>query len=252
MQIPRCPLYCLMVSCAYAQGKPSPSLPRIEKALKTSETLDPSSPFLSGNYQIYYCTTYSVHISQLLQSVWTTIAEALEHLEAMGPEGTPLYNTFFHKADPNKIKGVLSRIAAGDNIAFQGSLQPPLIICDDPSVPAVARSWGHAACQHDPLAHALWGEGTHAVFLCQNYLRNKRVIPSEKQCVGWNRLSTGRLLGETQWTVLFHELVHLYLGVPNLVPEVRGIFEVQDLDSEDAVRNPPSYGFFLASTKCFL
>ena len=169
----------------------------------------------------------------------------------MEPEGTVLYNTFFHKADPNKVKGVLSRIAAGDNIAFGGKLQPPLVICDDPTVPAVARSAAHTACQHDPGAHALWMDETHAVFLCQQYLRNRRVVPSEKQCVGYNRLTTGMLLGETQWTILFHELVHLYLGVPSLVPEVRGIFEVQDLRSWEAVRNPASYGFFLASMIVF-
>lgn len=166
-------------------------------------------------------------------------------------KGTALYNTFFHNADPNKIKSVLSRIAAGDNIAFRGVLQPPLIICDNPTVPAVVRSAAHAACQHDPGAHALWMEDTHGVFLCQTYFQNKRVVPSEKQCVGWNRLSTGMLLGETQWTILFHELVHLYLGVPSLVPEVRGIFDVQELGSEDAVRNPASYGFFLASMTVF-
>ncbi|KAL8788378.1 MAG: hypothetical protein Q9195_007336 [Heterodermia aff. obscurata] len=205
--------------------------------------------FPDGNYRIFYCTTHSVHISQLLHSIWTTIGEALEHLEAMGPEGTTLYNTFFHDAEPNKIKDVLSRIAAGDNIAFRGRFQPPLIICEDSSVPAVARSAAHAACQRDPGAQALWGEDTHGIFLCQKYLQNKRVIPNEKQCVGWNRLSTGMLLGETQWTILFHELVHLYLGVPSLVPEVRNIFEVQELGSEHAVINPASYGFFLANIK---
>ena len=65
--------------------------------------------------------------------------------------------------------------------------------------------------------------------------------------MGSTRRSTGMLLGETQWTILFHELVHLYLDVPSLVPEVRGIFDVQELESSKAVRNPASYGFFLAS-----
>ena len=170
----------------------------------------------------------------------------------MGPEGTTLYNAFFHEVDPTTIKGVLSRIAAGDDIAFRGAAHPPLIICDDPTFPAVARSAAHEACQHDPGAQALWMEDTYGVFLCQTYHQNQRLVPTDKQCVGSNRLSTGMLLGETQWTILFHELVHLYLGVPDLVPEVRGIFEVQELRSEDAVRNPASYGFFLASMILFL
>ena len=204
----------------------------------------------SGNYRIVYCGQHSQQIAQLLQSIWLTIQEALESIDSAGPAGTPLYNTFFRGVDPTTVKAVLERIALGASIPTADGAHNPTIVCDNPSVPSVLSSDAHAECQTMRGLMALWVKESNTVFLCPKYLQTTRREPASQHCVGFlpsGRYSMGIMLGETQWSVLFHELVHLYLRVPSLEEEARGIFAAVDLPPEQAVINPSSYVFFLAS-----
>lgn len=204
----------------------------------------------SGNYRIVYCAQHAPRIAQLLHSIWATIQEALEGIDSAGPRGTPLYNTFFAGVDPATVAGVLSRVATGASIHALHGAGNPTIVCDNPHVPNVVGSDAHAECAKVRGLLALWVEQSNTVFLCEQYLRSGRLEPVAKYCVGdrpGGGYSTGILLAETQWAVLFHELVHLYLDGPYLKNEARGIFAAVDLPPEQAVINPSSYVFFLAS-----
>jgi hypothetical protein len=204
----------------------------------------------SGNYRIVYCGQHSRQIAQLLQSIWLTIQEALESIDSAGPAGTPLYNTFFRGVDPTTVKAVLERIAIGASIPTSDGAHNPTIVCDNPSVPSVLSSDVHAECATMRGLMALWVKESNTVFLCPKYLLTTRLEPASQHCVGYlpsGRYSMGIMLGETQWSVLFHELVHLYLRVSSLEEEARGIFAAVDLPPSQAAVNPSSYVFFLAS-----
>lgn len=171
----------------------------------------------------------------------------------MEPTGTTLYNTFFRNVDPATVKGVLSRVLEGEKVPLQGTPQPPIIMCDNADVPAVQRSAVHAACANKAKPNALWPHDTNLVFLCEKFLKNKMALPTAELCVGRigpdGGRSNGGLLGETQWSILLHELVHLYMIGPSLQPEAMNIYEVEQLRSPLAERNPANYAFFLASTR---
>jgi len=204
----------------------------------------------SGNHRIVYCGQQSYQIAQLLQSIWVTIQEAIESIDSAGPAGTTLYNTFFNGVDPNTVKGVLERVATGASIPFNGGARNPTIVCDNPSVAEAISSDAHAECQNVRGLMALWIKQSNTVFLCPKYLTTSRPEPVAKHCVGYlpsGAYSTGIMLAETQWSVLFHELVHLYLNVPYLENEARGIFAAIDLPASQSAINIPSYTFFLAS-----
>ena len=205
----------------------------------------------SGNYRIVYCGQHSYQIAQLLQSIWLTIQEALESIDSAGPGGTPLYNTFFSGVDPTTVKAVLERVALGASVPSPDGPQNPTIVCDNPNIPSVLSSDAHAECANVHNLMALWVKQSNTIFLCPKYILTTRLEPAPTHCVGYlpggGGYSTGIMLAETQWSVLFHELVHLYLDVPSLEQEARGIFAAIDLVPEQAASNPPNYVFFLAS-----
>lgn len=205
----------------------------------------------SGNYRIVYCGQHSYRLVSLLHSIWATIQEALEAMDSAGPAGgTPLYNTFFQGVDPARVMAVLERIAVGASVHALRGAGNPTIVCDNANVPDVVGSDAHAECATVRGLIALWVEQSNTVFLCARYLAMNRLEPEPRHCVGYlpgGRYTTGILLAETQWSVLLHELVHLYLNVPALKNEARGIFAATDLSPEQAAINPSSYVFFLAS-----
>lgn len=218
--------------------------------MATENSTEHYAMMASGNYRIVYCGQHSHQIAQLLQSIWLTIQEALESIDSAGPAGTPLYNTFFRGVDPTTVKAVLERVALGASIPSADGAHNPTIVCDNPSVPSVLSSDVHAECATVRGLMALWVKESNTVFLCPKYLLTTRLEPASQHCVGYlpsGRYSMGIMLGETQWSVLFHELVHLYLRVPSLEEEARGIFAAVDLPPSQAVINPSSYVFFLAS-----
>ena len=76
------------------------------------------------------------------------------------------------------------------------------------------------------------------------------MVPGPSDC--FKRLPNGKFQGgqslaRTQLSVLFHELVHLYLNQSLIKPEVYLLSDIVNLSPADSVRNPANYVFYLAS-----
>ena len=185
----------------------------------------------------------------MLQSIWDTIQEAIKSVNTTDTTGLTAFKTFFNDTNSLEVINLLERVAIGESIPFHGTMHPPTIMCDNTDVPVMSRSNIHAQCIAKPNIKAFWARNTNTVFLCSNFWRS-RAEPSPNDCIGHlpdGYYVTGLGLVTTRWTILFHELVHLYLGKDYLDPEVRSIYDVTELSSWESFINPPSYAFFLAS-----
>ena len=75
-------------------------------------------------------------------------------------------------------------------------------------------------------------------------------MPTQNDCVKKlpnGKYHSGQGLARTILAVILHQLVHLYLEVPVLKPEVLHLWWVFELSAEEVVRNPASYVFYIAS-----
>lgn len=201
----------------------------------------------SGNYLIYGCGSLGDAIKGLLEHTHSRLEEAIEALDAGGPLGRPpAYTAFFHSASPDLVAGVLKRIVAGANITVEGREWRPTIVCSNPTDPALLDSWQR--CQKTN-AHA-FHDGHQNVYICPSSIRMK-AYPDSRDCarhpVAKGVMATGQGLVRTLFSILLHELVHLYLGRPGLRPEVYGIFGCLELGANEAVINSGSYAFYIAS-----
>ena len=97
--------------------------------------------FDSGNYVIKGCAGQTVQVILLLQQTIRGVRKPLKLLTTLIPPGTTVYNRFFDGVDPNKIKGILSKVAAGPRVYLQGVLHKPLITCTRPNVAELASTW---------------------------------------------------------------------------------------------------------------
>lgn len=189
-----------------------------------------------------------MHVALLLHSIWAIIQEAIESIDDAYPLETHVYHQFFRGVDPNKVKAVLSTIAAGPNITIEPRTYQPEIACANPDLPELASAW--AFCQQtNPRINAMWTINTPWVSLCPTMFIDPE-LPTADDCVGQPRHgahSTGQSLVTSQFGHLFHELVHLYLDVPALEPEIYGLWYALELSASDSYSNPSNYAFFLAS-----
>ena len=205
---------------------------------------------VSGNYWILGCGSQSATVQYVLQKLDEYIHEAVESIDGAGPVGTAISRKFFQGVDPNVIKPLLERIATGPNLTLtyqneQGS-HHPTIVCANSFMPEIEKFRLH--CQGSKR-QASWAIGTHFIVVCPR-TSSLKLLPEPSDC--FKRLRNGKFhggqsLARTQLSVLFHELVHLYLNQSFLKPEVYLLSNIVDLSPADSVRNPANYVFYLAS-----
>ncbi|KAL9116872.1 MAG: hypothetical protein Q9187_006598, partial [Circinaria calcarea] len=195
----------------------------------------------SGNYLIYGCGASTEAIKAILGQVHQHLQKAIETIESAGPS-TETYNAFFRGVDPKIVTGVFRRIIAGGNIMVNGQPQHPSITCPHANHPMLREHW--KLCEG--MKRFAYHDESQFVFLCPRTLRLP-AYPNVRDCVRrTNSKNRGISLLETQFTILLHELVHVYLNRPNLKPEVYGIFECLELPPEKSVANAGSYAFYIA------
>ncbi|KAL8828620.1 MAG: hypothetical protein Q9191_002479 [Dirinaria sp. TL-2023a] len=174
-------------------------------------------------------------VAHLLHQIWGSIQEAIQSINNAYPLESAIYYKFFNGVDPRKVQRVRSEIAAGSDVSFDGRSYPPHIICANPRMPQLANSW--ALCQQSARAiNAMWMRDTPWIYLCPRSFHEQE-FPVHENCVdqpSHGAFSTGQGLAQTQFSHLFHELVHLYLGEPALKPEMYGIWAVRDLPASES------------------
>ena len=207
---------------------------------------------VSGNYWILGCGSQSATVQHLLQKINRYVYEAVESIDGAGPVGTAISRKFFGGVDPNILRPLLERTATGPNITltYQNGQESyhPTIVCANSFMPEIEKFWLH--CQEsNSKRQASWAIGTQFVVICSRTFSLK-MLPEPSDC--FKRLRNGRFhggqsLARTQLSVLFHELVHLYLNQSSLKPEVYRLSDIVDLSPADSVKNPANYVFYLAS-----
>lgn len=205
---------------------------------------------VSGNYWILGCGSQSATVQHLLQKVNAYVHEAVESIDGAGPVATTIFRKFFEGVDPNIIRPILERTATGPNLTLtyqnEQTSHHPTIVCANSFMPEIEKFWLH--CQ-DSKRQASWAIDTHFIIICPRTFGLK-ILPEPSDCL--KRLPNGKFhggqsLARTQLSVLFHELVHLYLSQSLLKPEVYLLSDIVDLSPADSVRNPANYVFYLAS-----
>lgn len=196
----------------------------------------------TGNYLIYGCGYSTKEIKALLAQVHHHLQKAIDSIESAGPSGTEAYNAFFRGVDPKIVTGVFRRIIAGSNILVNGQAQQPSIACLHPNNPVLRPHWN--ICEKSKM-DAFHDESQY-VFLCPSALRLP-TYPHSRNCVRANTKFNVQKLVVNQFTILIHELVHLYLNRPNLKPEVYGVIRCLELPPEKSVANAANYHFYIAS-----
>ena len=205
---------------------------------------------VSGNYWILGCGSQSATIQHLLQKIDQYVQEAVESIDSAGPVGTAVSRKFFEGVDPNMIRPLLERTVTGPNLTltYQNETQSrhPTIVCANSFMPEIEKFWLH--CQGSKRQGS-WAIGTQFIILCSRTF-NLKLLPEPSDC--FRRLRNGKYhggqgLARTQLSVLFHELVHLYLNQSPLQPEVYRLSDIVDLPPADSVKNPANYVFYLAS-----
>ena len=205
---------------------------------------------VSGNYWILGCGSQSAIVQHLLQKIEQYVHEAVESIDGAGPVGTAIERKFFEGVDPYIIKPLLERTATGPNLTLthqnEQKSHHPTVVCANSFMPEIEKFWLH--CQ-DSKRQASWATGTHFVIICSRTFSLK-MLPDPSDCV--KRLRNGKFhggqsLARTQLSVLFHELVHLYLNQSFLKPEVYLLSDIVHLAPADSVKNPANYVFYLAS-----
>ena len=202
-----------------------------------------------NKFILYKCYGRSAAMETLLLQIFTGLNHAIESITSMGSTPTPVYNAFFGGVDPIVVKGVFERILGGAKISVNGKLMNPSIACVNNQDPA----WKFhlAECNRVPNTQAFLNlQGPNYIFLCPHF-PSLPTAPVEKDCAKLNqarsRLSYSAIGGGTQFTVLLHELVHMYLGQPSLPVEVYDVNPAMSLPPSQSAINPENYAFFVGS-----
>ncbi|KAL9029320.1 MAG: hypothetical protein Q9196_002426 [Gyalolechia fulgens] len=210
----------------------------------------------SGNYIIRNCerSHRSQQIHRFLPRVWQALQPVLSDLE-LGTASRHGFSTFF-KSNANRpiARQVYRAIADGKDLPTG----KPVIECASPDVGYTEeqyRTFLLLCDPHPPLfqskqAAAVVEHGT--VVLCPTFWDSDD-FPGIDDCVpiGGRRgrkrfLASGASLGNTKYSVLLHELMHLYnpLDGANRTDEVYDIQRCAELDADQSVANAENWAFY--------
>ena len=187
-------------------------------------------------------------VKALLDRIYSGIQQAHGDIDSTGPGGSPVYNTFLGGINPSKVRILFSEVATGSNVSISGMpAKPPTIMCVYAKYrEVIPREYAHCTRPNSGTA-AMWEDKTQFIFLCP-YFWTFPVYPSVDSCpevlLGGTRLSKSSIV-ETQMSVLFHELLHLYMGNRILEPEAYEINACTSLHPDEAAINVSNYGYYL-------
>ena len=199
----------------------------------------------SGNYYIEYCGHYANVIQNALQNTHDYLQQAIGSIDPTSPP----YKAFLNGVDANDVKALFGRISAGNNLVVSGRSLRPTVICVNNKMD---RLWD--LCQSRTHS-AMSASNTQWIFLCPIFWLVLIPKPQPSHCGRLNSAGTsisGPDIAQTQYTVLVHELTHLYLNKPDLKPEVYNLEDCLALPASQAAINPQSFSLYAGSKYSYL
>lgn len=199
------------------------------------------------------CDEKAPLVKALLDRIYSGIQQAHEDIDSAEPGGSPAYGTFLDSINPENVRSLFSQVAAGSNVSFLGGpAKPPVIACVNPNYrDVIPRQYAHCSRKNSHTA-AMWEDNTQFIFLCP-YFWTFPSYPAMDKCPqvipGGTRFTKTSII-ETQMNVLFHELLHLYMGYPMLIPEAYGINACTSLRAHESIINVSNYDYYLGCM-CF-
>ncbi|MCJ1252654.1 hypothetical protein MMC24_000460 [Lignoscripta atroalba] len=199
----------------------------------------------SGNYLIYNCGADADKIKSILDQTYISLQSAIESI------GIPnvVYNAFFKGVDPSTVKTILQSITTGANRTVNGHGMRPTLICVTEDNPYIGVMWNRCLGKD---VEAMYSINTPYIYLCPLFTKI-RLYPPSIGCGRVTRAGTTLLTFEdmafSQYTILVHELTHLYLKQDYLDPEVYEVNAALNLRSDQSIINPQNYAFYAAHIK---
>lgn len=160
------------------------------------------------------------------------------NMEFRSKRTTPAYKAFFGNDYLAPVETLFRQIQNGTTYTNDGHKYHPTIICSD-----AAHRYGWDFCNRGH--YAAWGGNTQLVILCPPFWGRPQ-LPTRDQCGTAHRAHSDEMI-QSQYSILVHELAHLYLKEPCLLPEVYMPEDCLALPPDLALRNPQNYALYFAS-----
>lgn len=186
-----------------------------------------------GNYMIQSCGAKAPQVGSILDQLAADI-----RLEFRSKGTTAAYRAFFGNDYLDPIEIIFRQIQYGTSYTTGHHTYRPTIICSNTVDQYV---WDFCELGH----YAAWGGNTQLILLCPSFWTRPQ-YPTGDHCGTAHEASPDEF-AQSQYAILVHELTHLYLKKPCLLPEVYRPIDCLALPADQAVRNPQSYTLFLAS-----
>lgn len=218
------------------------------RAGRAQENENSNPPYTenAGNYAIYACGTHTDTIKALLEQTKSSLQEAIASTHSTAILGNNPYKAFFRDVDPSVVINILSKVIAGPSIPVLSKLYHPTIVCVNDVTPGLKEQWD--LCRMDRVK-AMSSRKSQFVYLCPDFLELK-AQPDSSDCgsvVAERTQIQNSHIEHTQYTILVHELVHMYLEAPNPELEVYGVNICMRLGRTVSVINPSNYAFYVGS-----
>ena len=176
----------------------------------------------------------------MLQQSITHLQFAVDTMDV----SSSVYQAFFKGVDPSVVKGYLQNIIDGAEFVSPTITEPPSLICATEDNPY----W--ATCEKLGIP-GMWPLDTPFILLCPEFFNGTmNPFPAPHFCNTFNQAGTGLVgydIWYTQYGVLVHELLHLYLGTAFMEPEVYDVNDCIALPASQSVTNPQSYAYYVTS-----
>ena len=159
----------------------------------------------------------------------------LKSIIASMDSNSDVYRAFLRDVEPELVKDLFRKVIAGSKALERGSLRRPVINCVTNE-----RSFDWDWCRRTQLGGG-WGHHTARIILCPKWITNvKNSRPHRMQCGKTFRAGHDLVcpMAGTQYGSLLHELIHIYIGVEHLKPEVYDMKKSMTLSGSEAFRNP--------------
>lgn len=210
----------------------------------------------SGNYHILYCyanstTSQAAYLKAFLPQVFSSLEAVLRDLK-LGTASRHGYKAFF-KTDDNveAVRDVFQKMIDGPDVLSgmatqEKRLTAPTFICANEGEPDTAILRQTCGRPVRPVMYV--GENQGFVTICPLFWSLRR-IPPRRACpsISDNQFaSDGIALGQNQFAITVHELVHLFNPHDDMRQEVYDIRDVFNLNATRSFENAHNFALYAA------
>lgn len=212
--------------------------------------------FRYKDFEVQRCTaTQGKALRVAIDDLVDTGQRVLDELDLIDFRGQDLsrFNAFFtSRSSVKTVKDILLKVTDAADVTIYDQFgieaqRPPNFVCVNRGDATVAKVY-ESTCSSGRYP-AVWIERTQFIFLCPPFFRMhpavKATVPQECPAVvngKWPKVRSHIRLDQLH--VLVHELTHVYLGLPQVHPEVRSLQSVHELPPKMQLRNANNYALY--------